>query len=132
MSFLLDTNICSAQIKGDQRVFNRFVPYGGRLHVSVISVGELVIWASRAGAPPKRHQDVNDLLQLVMPLDMTRDVARRYGEVQAGLLDVGLQAPELDLWIASSALIHNLTLVTHNTAHFANVPGLSYVDRMVP
>ena len=87
-------NICSAQIKENQRVFNRFIQYGGRLHVSVVSVGELVIWALRDAAPSKRHQDVSDLLQLVMPRDVTMDIARRYGEVQASLLDVGLQAPD--------------------------------------
>ncbi len=57
MSFLLDTNICSAQIKGNKQVFNRFIQHGGRLHVSVVTVAELVIWALRAG----RHRNVTKL-----------------------------------------------------------------------
>jgi len=34
----------------------------------------------------------------------------------------------IDLMIASVALVHDLTLVTHNTAHFAHVPDLRLED----
>jgi hypothetical protein len=33
LSFLLDTDICSAYLKGNPVVFNRFIQYGGGLHV---------------------------------------------------------------------------------------------------
>ena len=33
MSFLVDTDICSAYLKGDRRVWDRFLQYGGGLHV---------------------------------------------------------------------------------------------------
>ena len=33
-----------------------------------------------------------------------------------------------DLLIAASALVHGLTLVTHNTVEFGRVPGLSTAD----
>jgi tRNA(fMet)-specific endonuclease VapC len=131
MSFLLDTNICSAYIKGNKQVFNRFIQHGGRLSASVITVGELVIWAARGGAPSKRQQDVDDLLQLVRPLDVTMDVARKFGELQASFLDIGLPSPELDLIIGSTALVHDLTLVTHNVQDFVNIPGLRIVDWML-
>ena len=41
-------------------------------------------------------------------------------------------APGLDLFIASTALVHGLTLVTHNTKDFAHVPGLTLEDWLVP
>ncbi len=34
MSFLLDTDIASAYLRGDARVFNRFVQHGGGLYLS--------------------------------------------------------------------------------------------------
>lgn len=34
--------------------------------------------------------------------------------------------------IASVALLHNLTLVTHNTADFRNIPGLRLEDWLAP
>ena len=48
MSFLVDTDICSAYMKGDHHVWQRFMQYRGRLHVSAITVGELFTWALRA------------------------------------------------------------------------------------
>lgn len=50
MSFLLDTDTCSAYVKGNPLVFNRFLQYGSRLAISTITLGELFTWALRAKA----------------------------------------------------------------------------------
>jgi tRNA(fMet)-specific endonuclease VapC len=34
--------------------------------------------------------------------------------------------------IASAALVHNLTLVTHNTTDYRNIPGLRLDDWLAP
>jgi predicted nucleic acid-binding protein len=41
MTFLLDTNICSAYLKNDTVVEGRVMRHYGGLNVSVITVGEL-------------------------------------------------------------------------------------------
>ncbi len=40
--------------------------------------------------------------------------------------------PTTDLMIASVALVHDLTLVTHNTTDFRNVPDLRIEDWLTP
>lgn len=132
MSFLLDTDTCSAYVKGNPLVFNRFVQYGGGLAISTITLGELFTWALRAKAPPKRLQDVQDLLKLVGVHDVTPAVARKFGELRAALFDAGTPGAEMDLFNGSVALVHNLTMVTHNTKDYANIPGLVLEDWMVP
>ncbi|HQU41979.1 MAG: hypothetical protein B7Z73_08370 [Planctomycetia bacterium 21-64-5] len=132
MSFVVDTDTCSAYIKGHALVYSRFVQYGGRLYMSTVTLGELALWASLAKAPRKRRNEVRDLLNIVTHLEATVDVAWRFGEVQADLMDRGLQAPDLDLLIAATALVHGYTVVSHNTADFQNVPGLTVVDWLVP
>jgi tRNA(fMet)-specific endonuclease VapC len=132
LSFLVDTDICSAYLKGDRRVWNRFMQSSGGLQGSTITVGELFTWALRANAPPARLQGLLDLLKDLTVLPVTVDVARKFGEVRAGLLDQGLSVPEMDLLIASTALVHGLTMVTHNVADYANVPGLTVVDWLIP
>ena len=120
------------QIKGNAIVFHRFIQYGGRLHVSTITLGELLAWALRRQAPPRRLDDVKDFLKLVAVLDVTQDVSWKFGEVQAALLDAGIPAPDLDLLNGATALVHGLTIVTHNMRDYANVPGLQVVDWLAP
>lgn len=132
MSFLLDTDTCSAHLKQKGNLTHKFLQYMGRLHVSVITLGELYTWALRAKASPQRLQSLLDLLNDVQVLDVTEQVARKFGEVRAALLDAGTPVPEMDLMIAATALAHNLTVVTHNVQDYANVPGLTIDDWLVP
>jgi tRNA(fMet)-specific endonuclease VapC len=132
MSFLVDTDTCSAYIKGVGRVMQRFAQYGGRLYISTVTLGELHAWALRAKASPKRSQDLLDLLREVQVLPVDEAVARKFGEARAWQLDRGLSSPELDLLNGAVALEHNLTMVTHNVRDYANIPGLMLDDWLAP
>jgi tRNA(fMet)-specific endonuclease VapC len=132
VSFLLDTDICSAYLKHNGLIANRFVQYGGRLNISTVTLGELFVWALRARASPGRLQSLQDLLKEVLVLHVDEAVAREFGEVRARQLDRGLATPDLDLLNAAVALAHGLTLITHNTQDYANVPGLSLADWLAP
>jgi tRNA(fMet)-specific endonuclease VapC len=128
VNFLLDTNICSAYLKGEARVFNRFIQHAGGLAVSALAVAELYSWVYRAKTKPDRLQGLSDLLSELHLLPVDHDVARKFGEIRAALLDQGRPTPEIDLLIASTALIHDLTLITHNVQDFAHLPGLRIED----
>ena len=118
MSFLLDTDICSAFIKGNAAVTNRFVQYGGRLYISTVTHGELLAWTLRAKASPQRSQGLQQLLLEVSVLPMDDAVARKFGEVRAWQLDNGVTSPDLDFINGVTALAHGLILVTHNTTDY--------------
>jgi tRNA(fMet)-specific endonuclease VapC len=45
MSFLLDTDICSAQLRGNRKVQSKIMLHGGQLALSTITLGELYVWA---------------------------------------------------------------------------------------
>ena len=128
MSFLVDTDICSAHLKGHPRITSRFLQYTGNLHISVITLGELLTWALRAKASPKRMQGLLAFLNDMIILDVTADIARKFGEIRADLLDKGQPTPDLDLLIAATALHFGLTVVTHNLGDYANVPNLNVTD----
>jgi predicted nucleic acid-binding protein len=132
MSFLLDTDTCSAYLKNDQRVVGKVMLHFGGLHVSVVSVGELLTWARRAKAPPARLQGVRDFLKAAMIHEIDVTVAEKFGEIRAGLLDQGVAVGEVDLLNAAVALAQNLTMVTHNTRDYASIPGLTLEDWMSP
>jgi tRNA(fMet)-specific endonuclease VapC len=132
VSFLVDTDICSAYMKGDHHVWQRLMQYRGQLHVSAVTVGELCTWALRAKASPKRLPTLLDLLNDLIVLDVTTDVGRTFGALRAALFDAGQATPDMDLLIAATALVHNLTLVTHNVQDFAHIPGLMIQDWLNP
>jgi len=132
VSLLLDTDVCSAYLKGNNAVANRFIQYGGRLRLSAVSLGELYTWALRTTAPPTRLQNVLSMLALVQVLDVNRDIARRFGELDAHLLDRSLVVPDIDLLNGAVALFHNLTMVTHNASDYSSIPGLTLVDWLSP
>jgi len=131
VSFLVDTDTCSAYLKGDNRVYGRFVQYGGQLHVSAITAGELFTRALIAGFSSSRMQGLLNLLRDVTFLDVDRDVSEKLGELRVQQIRLGHHTPDTDLFIAATAVVHNLTVVTHNQKHFANVPGLDLQDWLI-
>ena len=128
MSFLLDTDICSAHLKEKGSLTHKFLQHLGNLHISAITAGELFTWACRAKAPPERLRGLLDFLGDVNVLHVNEAVARKFGEMRAALLDVGKTVPQMDLLIASTALTEGLTLVTHNVSDYVNVPDLRLDD----
>lgn len=128
----MDNDNCSAYLKLNPKVINRFLQYGGRLHISTVTLAELFTWAKRAKASPKRLRGVVDLRNDVRVLPVDEAIAEQFGDIRAPLLDAGLHAPQLDLLLAATALVHGLTLVTHNTKDFAAIPGLALDDWLVP
>jgi tRNA(fMet)-specific endonuclease VapC len=76
--------------------------------------------------------DLLVFLKDVKILDTNEPVARKFGEVRAALLDTGQPTPDMDLVNAATALVHGLTMVTHNTQDYAGVPGLLLADWLNP
>ncbi len=71
---------------------------------------------------------LTDLLSDVRVLPIASETAEIIGTLRAALLDQGRPTPEIDLWIAATAIHHDLTLVTHNSRDFEHIPGLRTVD----
>jgi predicted nucleic acid-binding protein len=66
---------------------------------------------------------------VVLPFDT--EVAQRCGALKDELRRAGTPLSEPDLQIASTALVHQLPLATHNQRHFIRIKGLKLVDWML-
>ncbi|HZZ82764.1 MAG TPA: type II toxin-antitoxin system VapC family toxin [Gemmataceae bacterium] len=97
-----------------------------------MAVGELLVWALRVNAPANRLQGVQDLLKATDVIDVDYEIAEKYGEIRAALLDQGQDAGPMDLLNAATALVHNMTMVTHNVADYSMIPGLTIDDWQTP
>jgi len=129
MSFLLDTNILSAHLRHPAGLAHRFFQYSGRLYTSSIVLAELFVWAYNRPDPTKLLGGIDELLaEEVSLLEYDRDCADKFGQVRIQLRHSGVEVPSVDLFIASVALIYDMTLVTHNTTDFQNIPGLRLAD----
>jgi tRNA(fMet)-specific endonuclease VapC len=133
MSFLLDTDTCSAHLKRPSGLMHRFIQHSGGLYIPTIVLAELYTWAyQRQNPAPVLQRIEHDLLPDVTVLDFTAACANEFGSVRGQLLQQGISVSRIDLLIASVALVHNLTLVTHNTADFQHIPGLRLEDWLIP
>jgi tRNA(fMet)-specific endonuclease VapC len=102
------------------------VPEG--LAISAITFGE-VAEEIYYGRDPKQHEAAfRRLLRGVRILSVNRQVAARFAELRGELRKQGQRIPDADLLIASTALRHDLVLVTRNRKHFERIPGLTLYD----
>lgn len=132
MNFLLDTDICSAHMRRPAQLAHRFIQYTGNLAISSVTLAELYAGAYKHSQVNRLLALIADLLQEVKVIDFDSACAEKFGQVRGTLLQQGISVPTTDLMIASAALVHNLTLVTHNTADYRNIPGLRLDDWLIP
>jgi tRNA(fMet)-specific endonuclease VapC len=111
---------------------HRFFQHSGGLAISTVILAELYAGAYKHPNPNRLLGLIADLLQEVTTLDFDEACAQEFGKVKGGLGQQGISVPDVDLLIASVALVHDLTLVTHNTADFQNIPNLRLEDWLAP
>ena len=132
MNFLLDTDTCSAHMRRPTKLAHRFVQYIGQLAISSVTLAELYAGAYKHSQASRLLALITDLRQEVQIVDFDAACAETFGQVRGTLLQQGIAVPTLDLMIAAAALVHNLTLVTHNTADFQLIAGLRLDDWLRP
>ena len=97
--------------------------------ISVITVSELLHGVLRAGGAirARRRAFVEHVLAGLQAVPITEPVARVHADIWADLSERGERIGAHDLWIAATALAHELGVATRNASHFARVPGLRVV-----
>jgi tRNA(fMet)-specific endonuclease VapC len=132
MSFLLDTNVISEHLKRPSGLTHRFIQYSGRLALPTVVLGELYAWAFGRADPSSILTPLESLLEQLEILPFDWESAEHFGRLRALLGRTGVTLDAVDVMIASMALAHDLTLVTNNTKHFVNVPGLRLANWLAP
>jgi len=136
VSFLLDTNVVSepTRPRPDARVLAWFAAQDDEtLFLSALTLGELRRGILKLGPGRKRRGLLRWLETGIEPgfagriLGVDAPVARRWAEIQDRATRSGKALPAIDSLFAATALAHNLTLVTRNTADFA-AAGVTLLD----
>ena len=112
---------------------HRFVQRSGRLYTSSVSLAKLYDWAHSRSDPTPTRAAIQSLLKYevaLIPFDA--DCAEEFGRLRPDLRRQGITVDNMDLLIGATALVYDLTLVTHNTRHFQNIPNLRLEDWLTP
>jgi tRNA(fMet)-specific endonuclease VapC len=130
---LLDTDIYSELIRRrDARIVARATAYFeqfGAYSVSLFTIQELVKGLQQVGRVEQIERLELSLSDLDIP-PVTTQVALLAGRIQGDLERTGQPIGSIDPFIAATAMIHKLTLVTGNVIHFQRIVDLGYPLRM--
>lgn len=91
----------------------------------MVTVGEIYEGFHRGPHLARHEPSFARWLDSVDVLIVDRATAMRYGTLRAYLRHDGADIGPSDIWIAATALQHDLTLVTRNLRHFGRLPGLT-------
>ena len=75
------------------------------------------------GVTLKRLPGLLDFLNITIVHDVTLEALVSSANWRCRRLDAGQGTRDMDLLIAATALVHDLTLVTHNVQDFTDLPG---------
>lgn len=134
MTYLIDTNVISELVssKPNPRVIAWIeqIPVDAT-YLSVLTLGE-IRKGIEAVKDIKRKKKLliwleHDLVQMFdrRILAITIEVADRWGRLQS---QVKRTLPAIDSLIAATALHHDMTLVTRNSADFSDCPGIELLN----
>jgi len=132
VKYVLDTNVVSALMRGDEAVVERLAKTT-RDEVAVPQPVFAEIAYGIQRLPRSRRRErlrerlawLRDELSRAIWSDATSD---HYGEIKAALEKQGRRLEDFDVAIAAHARAHRATLVTANTEHMERVPGLVIED----
>jgi tRNA(fMet)-specific endonuclease VapC len=124
MAYPLDTDFVIGDVLGKPKEALARELRNQRLAISFISLAELYEGAFHHTNPDLVINDLRWELQDLTLLPITDAILLRFAELRAFLRRRGHPRSDLDLIIASTAIVHDLTLITRNRKDFSDIPDL--------
>jgi len=126
---VVDTDVISFLMKGDPKA-DWYQPYlkGKRLMVCFVTIAELYFGAFCAKWGPRRLAELQQILRnyIVYPFDEPLCVT--WAKVRSEDKQRGIGIGHSDAWIAATALLYQIPLVTNNAKHFVWIDGLQVIS----
>lgn len=128
-SVVIDTDVLSYLFKEDTRG-DLYRPHlHGKLGVlSFMTVAELDLWAASRSWGARRRAELSAFLRPYVVIDSDRQLCRRWAEIRSEAMRSGHHIDTADCWIAATAALYGIPLVTHNRDHFVHVKALTTIS----
>jgi tRNA(fMet)-specific endonuclease VapC len=117
--YLPDTNIVIALFAGARSVVRK-LKRASQVHLPSVTVGELFYGAYKSSQVRENVRRIEEFVAVNAVLACDAATAELYGYVKSRLQAKGRLLPDNDIWIASLARQHGLTLVSRDV-HFKEV-----------
>jgi len=126
---VIDTDVMSFLFKRDSRA-DLYKPHlaGRRLVVSFMTIAELEAWALIRNWGETNKVRMREHLRNFITYPFERPLCVKWAEVTAAARANGQPIGCADAWIAATAMLHQIPLITHNRNDFGGVPGLSVIS----
>jgi predicted nucleic acid-binding protein len=119
---LVDTNVIIKMLHNDAEAIG-LLQKAGKLYTSVVVKGELFYGAAKSARQEANRELFRNTLSKFEILPIDDDVAVSYALIKSKLEKKGKQIPENDVWIAATAHVCGLPVISFDK-HF------SYVDQI--
>jgi len=128
VKLVLDTNIYCDYAEGVPDCVEAIAAHGQRIYMPAIVIGELMVGFMKG---TKQQFNERKLRQVISRLnieivDVTADVARKYGIIYVSLQNKGTKIPINDVWIGACCMEVGGTLLTRDR-HFTSVEQIDSI-----
>ena len=129
MEYLVDTDWIVHSLHGVARVAARLGELRPRgVGMSVVSMAELYEGVFYSTDRDGNERALRQFLQGIRVVPIDDEVCRIFARERGRLRQAGTPIGDFDLLIGSTALRHNLTMLTNNRRHFERIRGLQVLS----
>jgi tRNA(fMet)-specific endonuclease VapC len=130
---VVDTDVLSFIFKRDSRG-EAYKPHlaGKEVIISFMTLAELNHWAIHRRWGKARKQRFENYRKPFTVFHSDEDLCLHWAQVMEDARANGRPIQNADAWVAATALLHDIPVVTHNRKHFAGVEGLTVISEEKP
>ncbi|MBI4908112.1 MAG: PIN domain-containing protein [Acidobacteria bacterium] len=124
----VDTDVISLVFKGDSRA-EKYLPAlaAPDLLISFMTEAELERWVIQSDWGLRRTERFRTYMRRFVSIPSSRDLVVTWAQVMVKAQAIGRRIEGADAWIAATAVLYNVPLVTNNPADYAGVPGIKLI-----
>jgi tRNA(fMet)-specific endonuclease VapC len=126
MTYLVDTDYVADYLKGYKAATTLLEKlFAEGIGISIITFAEVYEGIYYGHNRSRHEQGFRRFMTTTPLLNITRSIARQFALIRGDLRAKGLLIPDPDLYIAATAIHHNLTLVTRNLKDYDRISNLN-------
>ena len=123
--YLLDTDMIIYSLKADEAVRRNLRRHlHDPIKISAVTLMELYYGAYKSKKVANNLAKIKTIENTFEIIPVSRELVEIFGVLKSGLEKIGKPLDDFNLILASTAMIHNLTIVTHNEKYFGRIDGL--------